>query len=247
MATGDTDDIVCRLKSLIPPGWIGDPSPIADAVLTGIASVLSVIYGLFQFSELQTRISTATGGWLDLISLDFFGTGLPRGAGQSDDSFRAEILANLFVKANTKAAISAALTTLTGTPPRIIELFNPGDCGAWDEYSYWDVDVPGAPARYAEPEDTAQFLVETVFPAASLVGTAPVAAFDSVASFDEWTGWFADLNQTGLQNETSVYALLNRLKVEGVIAWVKFVPAVPQGLAWDAPGIFWDSDEFWDV
>ena len=83
MATGDQNDIFSRLKSSLPLGWFPDASPILDAVLQGAAAVLTMIYQVIVYVQLQTRIHTATDGWLDLVAVDFFGTSLPRKAGES--------------------------------------------------------------------------------------------------------------------------------------------------------------------
>ncbi|WP_083615571.1 hypothetical protein [Paraburkholderia sp. SOS3] len=73
-------------------------SPNFDATLQGPAWALSSIYAQITYAALQTRIATATDGYLDLISNDFFGTSLPRLTNEPDGDFRARILANLFVK-----------------------------------------------------------------------------------------------------------------------------------------------------
>jgi hypothetical protein len=57
-----------RLKALIPPTWYGDDNPIRDAILTGCASALSWCYSLYLYAKLQTRINTATDGWLDIAA-----------------------------------------------------------------------------------------------------------------------------------------------------------------------------------
>ena len=63
--------------------------------LSGPAWALSQIYALIQYAVLQTRIATATDGFLDLISYDFFGGNLPRRSQEKDNPFRARILATL--------------------------------------------------------------------------------------------------------------------------------------------------------
>ena len=132
MATGDTSDIVSRLKQLFPNGWfIAGSVPLRDALLQGMATGLSWAYSALAYVRLQTRIGTATDGFLDLIALDFFGTTLTRAAGQSDASFRARILASLFRERGTRAALVAALTALTGRAPRVVELMRPADTGSY--------------------------------------------------------------------------------------------------------------------
>lgn len=130
MATGDRADQFRRLKSLLPP-WFGDRTPLLDALLGGYAYIQAFLYDLIAFARLQTRIMTATGGWLDLISADFFGNGLPRIAGQTDNSYRTRILINLFRERGTRAAIVKVLTELTGREPSIFEPFRVQDTGGY--------------------------------------------------------------------------------------------------------------------
>src|SRR5262245_61050768 len=73
-----------RLRLLLPP-WFGSMSPVLDGVLSGIAAILAFAFSLFQYVKRQTRISTATDGWLELIAWDFFGARFPRRKNENDD------------------------------------------------------------------------------------------------------------------------------------------------------------------
>jgi hypothetical protein len=75
--TGDQTDILGRIKALLPFRWFPDTTPVLDALLSGIAWSLALIYSLIQYAKNQTRIATASDGFLDLISYDFFGINLP--------------------------------------------------------------------------------------------------------------------------------------------------------------------------
>lgn len=133
MATGDQNDIQSRLRQLIPFGWfppIGE-SAIVDAMVLGVANALTFIYATLAYVRLQTRIQTATDGFLDLIAGDFFGTGLPRLPGQSDASYRARILASLLRERGTRRAVILILQQLTGRTPIIFEPRRPADTGAY--------------------------------------------------------------------------------------------------------------------
>jgi len=72
---GQITDIVNRLIAASPP-WVASPqsSPVFNAVLTATSDAFNFIYQYLQFANLQTRIKTATGGWLDLIAWDYFGS-----------------------------------------------------------------------------------------------------------------------------------------------------------------------------
>lgn len=130
MATGDLNDFRSRIKATLPR-WFADSNPILDALLSGLAAAWAFVYTLYLYAQLQTRIKTATDGWLDLIAGDFFGTRIARKANQTDASFRAVIIANLFRERGTRAAVIQVLIDLTGRKPIVIEPQQPGDCGAY--------------------------------------------------------------------------------------------------------------------
>lgn len=121
--------VTTRLKYLIPNGWFA--SALKNAVLTGISNAYTFIYALLEYLEPQTRISSATDGFLDLIAADFFGETLRRKSGQTDPSFRANILANLIRERGTRRAVISILTQLTGRAPIIIEPTRPLDTGVY--------------------------------------------------------------------------------------------------------------------
>jgi hypothetical protein len=129
---GSQADILNRLQRLQPPGWFAvGMVPIRDALLTGVANALAFIFSLFVYLRQQTRIATATDGFLDLISFDYFGNKLPRG-NATDQSFKASIQANLFAKRNTRTAIIGVLTMVTGRTPILIEPGRAADVGSYD-------------------------------------------------------------------------------------------------------------------
>jgi hypothetical protein len=132
MSIGDNNDIFSRLKSALPQRWFGstsDSMPVVDSLLTGLGTGLSFIYSLYAYAKLQCRIGSATDGWLDVISTDFFGSSLLRKTGQTDASYRSGIQANLFRARATRPAMAAVLTQLTGNPPIIFEPSRPLDTG----------------------------------------------------------------------------------------------------------------------
>lgn len=126
---GDQDDILRRLKSALPP-WFGTNTPVMDAVLSGPSSVLSGLYSLIQYAANQTRIKTATDGWLDLIAQDFFARGFQRRPNEPDAAYRARILAEILRPRVTRPAVSKAVLDLTGVAPVIFEPARIADTGA---------------------------------------------------------------------------------------------------------------------
>lgn len=120
-----------RLQAAMPSRWFGGSSAVVTAVLAGFAFALSWLYSLYQYVQLQTRIATATGAWLDIAAQDFFGTGLPRLTNEFDDQYRARIRSALFVEHGTRNAIYYTLLRLTGRAPVIFEPSRPADTGGY--------------------------------------------------------------------------------------------------------------------
>lgn len=131
MAIGDQADIFGRIKAVLPNRWFGGISPLLDAITQGLANSSAFIYSLYLYAKLQTRILTATDGWLDMVAADFFGAALLRNANQTDASFRARIIINMFRERGTRNAITKVLTDLTGRAPIIFEPQRPKDTGAY--------------------------------------------------------------------------------------------------------------------
>lgn len=130
MSTGDQQDQFQRIKSLITK-WFSDDTPVLDALLRGFAYAKSFVYGLIVYAALQTRIKTATDGWLDMIAADFFGSSLLRKSGQSDASFKNRIIINLFRERATRNGLVRVLTDLTGRAPVVFEPQRPLDTGSY--------------------------------------------------------------------------------------------------------------------
>lgn len=128
---GDLSDFVSRLRSVLPKRWFADQAPNLTAVLTSLATPWVWLYGLLSYVVIQTRISTATGNWLDIIALDFFGSNLIRQSDETDSSYRSRILNALLRSGATRPAISACIQLLTGSEPRIFEPANCSDAGSY--------------------------------------------------------------------------------------------------------------------
>lgn len=130
--TGDQSDILARLHRLIPNGWFTvGASPLFDGMLSGIANTLAFIYSLLAYLRLQMRIATATDGFLDLIAVDYFGNQLVRANSQTDDSFRARIIASILRERGTRKSVVDVLTQITGRAPVIFEPARPLDTGVY--------------------------------------------------------------------------------------------------------------------
>ena len=123
--------MLVRLRTVLPARWFPDDTPVLDGLLSGLAAGWSWAYQQLQYVKAQTRIATATGIWLDIVALDFFGHRLVRRAGQSDTAFRNRIQRELFRERGTRAAIISVLQDLTGRPPFVFEPARSTDTGGY--------------------------------------------------------------------------------------------------------------------
>lgn len=170
MATGDTSDMVARLRAVLPARWFPTPSslagaastsPILDGVLTGIGWAYANVSALISYVLLQTRIATATDIWLDIASQDYLDDTLPRNSGESDAAYSIRIRAALLPQRVTRAAMRNVLTNLTGRAPVIFEPWNTGDTGAYGtgEAAVWSGMAYGAAGGWGSLDLPAQVFI----------------------------------------------------------------------------------------
>ena len=131
MATGDTDDMMRRARRVLPR-WFSDASPKLDIILSAGATLAAQLYALIANVRLQARITTATGGFLDLIAYDFFGLRFRRRSQEADAAFMVRIKTEIIRPRATRASIIAAVESLTGRPTYLFfEPWNPRDTGGY--------------------------------------------------------------------------------------------------------------------
>jgi hypothetical protein len=218
MATGDQNDIFNRLKALLPPTWFDSNSPLLDGVLTACAQALSWCYSLYVYAKLQTRISTATDGWLDLAAYDFFGTNLQRAAGQSDDLFRNQMKISLLRERGTRQAIIDILEDMTGKVPHIFEPQRPLDTGSYGGpmIGY------GVAGGYGSLMLPYQAFVTAYRPEGS--GIPFVSGYSSTPAGYSTPSRGQYVSQemvTGKVTDAQVYEAVAAVKMEGTIVWVR--------------------------
>lgn len=219
MSTGDQADILSRIKRLLP-NWFGQltaATPVLDGLLQGYAWALSQFYALYLYAKLQTRILTASDGWLDMISADFFGPALLRNANQSDDSYRSRIIANLFRPRATRQSIVLVLLQLTGRTPIIFEFLRPADTGG---YSVGGVGygVGGGYGSFAMPYQAfvhAFRPMNTGIPNVNGYGQ-PAGGYSTPSQAS-----YVDLSQIiGNVTDADIYAAIDSVRPAGVTLWV---------------------------
>lgn len=225
MAVGDQQDIYRRLRGFLPP-WFGDEAdtPIINGVLQGLAYAAAYVYSLIGYARLQTRIKTATDGWLDVIAADFFGDSLLRAANQPDESFRARILINLFRERATRAGLIRVLQDLTGRAPVVIEPTRPADTGAYG--------VPTSGYGYAGAYGSLSSPFQAFVIAFRPTGTG----IPNVAGYGISTGAYATPSQAeyaslsmiqGGVADADIYAAIDSVKPVGTIVWTSIVQNLP--------------------
>jgi hypothetical protein len=128
---GDISDMAARLRSLVPEGWFADDAVVLGGLLDGLGAAWACIYALIQFVVQQARISTASGIFLDMISVDFFGNSLPRLPLEQDSAYVRRIKNELLRPRGTRSAVSTALQQLTGRAPVIFEPALTSDTGGY--------------------------------------------------------------------------------------------------------------------
>nr|WP_294915966.1 hypothetical protein [uncultured Neokomagataea sp.] len=136
---GSVDDFSCRFRQLLPAGWFPDAptdgelenAPILASLLKGFGYIFAGVWEQVQLLRKNSRLKTASGSFVDMISEDYFGRGgLPRKLKEKDKSYRQRIVKNIVAYRNTRSAIYSALLAETGQNPHIIEPMNAADCHA---------------------------------------------------------------------------------------------------------------------
>ena len=214
---GDTNDILARLKGLLPNGWFAGPTPVLDTILTGIASALAAVYGLIQYARLQTRIATATDAFLDLIAFDFFGTTLPRRSGESDAAYRTRIRAALFLERTDRIGMTRMLTALTGRAPVIFEPARPADTGAYNTNTLGY----GVAGSYGSLQLPAQAFITAYRPTGQGVPNIagygnPQGAYNTGSQIEYAS---ADMI-AGAVRDVDIYAAISNTAAAGTLMWV---------------------------
>lgn len=128
---GDVEDFTGRLQRVFPKGWLADTASCAAVVLSGFGVAWSAVFSLIAAVQAQTRLSTATGSFVDMFSADFFGSALPRNAGEVDASFKVRIGEELLRPRSTRPAMLTALNELVGPHVEIFEPAWPEDAGGY--------------------------------------------------------------------------------------------------------------------
>lgn len=218
MAIGDLTDIFNRMKRYLVSWFSTSNTPNLDALLQAYAYTGNYAYQLSQYAQLQTRLKTATGQFLDLAAEDYFGSALPRRPNESDDAYRTRILLNIIRERATRYAIIKILVDLTGRVPIVFEPGRLQDVGAWDTYTFaWD-----AAGAWGGNVDYTCF-VTAYRPKGQ--GVSGIGGYDTYYGGYDNSPRFAyiGVNQGQDVTDADIYAAVESVRMEGTKIWVRIL------------------------
>ncbi|MDI9222507.1 hypothetical protein QMZ30_16490 [Pantoea sp. EA-12] len=218
MAKGDQNDFYARILALLPTGWFADNSPLLNSVLVAAARTLAWCHTLYRYAQKQTRISTATEGWLDMAAYDFFGDALQRPVGMTDDAFRKQTLNHLFRECGTRQAIISVLIEMTGNTPVLFEPQRPEDTVSYGGPALGY----GKAGGYGSLLIPYQAFVVAYRPRGS--GLPCIAGYHTSPSGygTPSRGEYVSLDMfRGEVTDAQIYAAVAEVKPEGTIVWVR--------------------------
>jgi len=222
MATGDQDDILSRLKRVLPNGWFGSVTPILDGLLSGAANSLAFCYALLAYARLQTRLATATDFFLDLAAKDFFGLRVQRMANEADPDFSARIRKEILRPRQTRASVVQVLEDLGCPEPFIFEPTRPADTGGYNVGGV-GYNVAGGYGSLLYPF---QAFITAFRPAES--GIPNVGGYYSIATNAGFGGYgigslqYGNLSMIiGAVTDAQIFAAIDSVRPVGTILWTQ--------------------------
>jgi hypothetical protein len=220
--TGDQQDMVSRLKAVLPLRWFPDDTPVLDSLLNGLAWGWASVYSLVHYARTQARISTAQGTWLDIAAADYFGDQARRRTDESDAQFRTEIMHDLVRDHGTRSSVVQILLDLTGQAPVIFEPAYPLDTGGYAGTSGVGGGVAyGVAGGWGSLQLPFQFFVTAYRPIGS--GIALVAGWNSgLGGYGVGAIEYADLSMIqGQITDDDINAGIASVLPVAVIGWTR--------------------------
>lgn len=219
MATGDSADILARVKRVLPARWFAWVAPIRDAILGGLADGAAWNYSWITYAKLQTRIRTATGPWLDVASFDFLGSILPRRKAETDPAFSTRIIKEILRERQTRRGILQMLLDLTGNAGTVQEPWNPLD---WGGYGLGMCGY-GQAIGYGSLQYRNQIFVKAVRPNGG--GIPNIAGYGTTgAGYGVGPIAYSDLSQIlAPVTDAEIYRRIAQTVAAGITAWTDIV------------------------
>lgn len=216
--TGGTDDMLARIKRVVPSRWFAYAAPLRDAVLGGLSDQLAWVYSFIAFAKLQTRISTATGFFLDLIAFDYFGRLIWRRVDEMDAPFMVRIKKELVRERVTRAGMIGALTDLTGKAPIVFE-----PCNTLDTAGYGTHCGYGIAGRYGNIALNNQVFLTVYRP--GLQGVPNVDGYGGgLGGYGVGAVEYISASMIqGQVTDTDIYATIEAAKPSGAVCWTQLI------------------------
>jgi hypothetical protein len=219
---GDQQDVLSRLKQVLPLQWFPDDTPVLDTLLNGVAWAWAWVYELLQYVISQARISTAYGTWLDLIAVDYFGANLGRRVGENDDAYRLRLQLELIRERGTRQAVISALVDQTGRPPNVFEPANTSNTGGYGSISGKGSGIAyGAAGGWGNLDLPFQFFVTAYRPAGVGIGSVSGWGCDG-GGYGQGSLEYANLAMMqGQVTDADICTAITEVLPVGVIAWTR--------------------------
>lgn len=253
-------DVARRLYAAYPDGWSPEPTwddapSTGDQVSPNLKAVLQMLgagwkssdvsstgfYDLLTYIDKQTRLTTATGFWLDLIARDFTNGDIVRHQNELDDKFRHRLQIDIMRPKVTRCALECGLANLTGYAPTIIEPLSTEDCGAYGSYGGY-----GVAGAYGSLITPFQVFVTAIRPVGEGIPTVngysmshsgysvlPGNPFGYISSVppNYGTGQYASLDEIGGDvTDADIYQTVADTMSAGCTAWTQIISKAPASI-----------------
>jgi len=174
-----------RLTALLPIPWFPSSSLVAGSqpasaneipvgsIMQGLGAGFAQMFSELTYTQLQTRLATATDTNLDQASLDFFGGVLPRIPGETDSLFSSRIRQLVSVEQPTIPGMQAVLSSYLKSlllSTRQLSSLGADTVGAFDNIGALDTVLPSG-----------------ISPPLQAFGADTSGAFDTYGFLDEQT------------------------------------------------------------
>jgi hypothetical protein len=220
--TGDQQDMLSRVKQVLPLQWFPDNTPVLDTLLNGVAWAWAWVYELLQYVITQARISTAESTWLDLIAVDYFGSQLERRVGEDDAAYRLRIKNELIRERCTRRAVISSLADLTGQSPIIFEPANPLDTGGYGSSGAIGSGLGyGVAGGWGSLDLPLQFFVTAYRPVGAGIGSVSGWGCGG-GGYGQGSLEYASLSMMlGQVTDADIYSAVTDVLPIGVVAWAR--------------------------
>lgn len=225
MAIGDEAFFKKLVLENLPRGWFDQGGEVINALANAVGEPAAFGFDQIGYVAKQTRLATATDGFLDLAAEDYFGRGgMKRRKSEADDDYRARLQEELLRPLGTREALVDVIDDLTGHEPTILEPAHQPDCGAWGGASGPYLMGYGVAGHYGSYGVPFQFFMTVQRPdGQGIPDIAPYYANGSGSPGGYGVGAMAygsSEDIVGIVTDAEIYETIARTIPAGVTAWV---------------------------